>query len=240
MQRLLTPSLLILDEVHNAAPASNSLRYAIDSGLTRSLRDLAPRFQHRLFLSATPHNGHSNSFTALLELLDPARFTRGVPFDPADLETVLVRRLKDDLRIALNEAFPERIVESLRIPKGFLPPDAPELELSRLLQRYRKQREARLLAEGASKRAINADRLVTPTCRSACSVRWRPSPAPWRCISAAPHLTLQSSSRNCCGVSPASRAIAPIVMALIGSWRGITRRRSPLLRIRCPDSRTTR
>ena len=88
------PSLLILDEAHNAAPASNSLRYAIDSGLTRSLRDLAPRFGHRLFLSATPHNGHSNSFTALLELLDPARFTRGVPFDPADLEVVLVRRLK--------------------------------------------------------------------------------------------------------------------------------------------------
>ena len=153
-------SLLILDEAHNAAPASNSLRYAIDSGLTRSLRDLAPRFEHRLFLSATPHNGHSNSFTALLELLDPARFTRGVPFDPADLEAVLVRRLKDDLRIALNEAFPERIVEPLRIPKGSLPPDTPELGLSRLLQRYRKQREARMLAEGASKRAINADRLV--------------------------------------------------------------------------------
>ena len=153
-------SLLILDEAHNAAPASNSLRYAIDSGLTRSLRDLAPRFEHRLFLSATPHNGHSNSFTALLELLDPARFTRGVPFDPADLEAVLVRRLKDDLRIALNEAFPERIVEPLRIPRGSLPPDTPELELSRLLQRYRKQREARLLATGASKRAINADRLV--------------------------------------------------------------------------------
>jgi hypothetical protein len=73
---------------------------------------------------------------------------------------VLVRRLKDDLRIALNEAFPERIVEPLRIPKGSLPPDTPELELSRLLQRYRKQREARLVAEGASKRAINADRLV--------------------------------------------------------------------------------
>jgi hypothetical protein len=71
-----------------------------------------------LFLSATPHNGHSNSFTALLELLDPARFTRGVPFDPADLETVLVHRLKDDLRIALNETFPERIVKPLRIPRG--------------------------------------------------------------------------------------------------------------------------
>ncbi len=152
-------SLLILDEAHNAAPASNSLRYAIDSGLTRSLRDLAPLFEHRIFLSATPHNGHSNSFTALLELLDPARFVRGVPFEPGDLDTVLVRRLKDDLR-RIGEEFPERIVEPLSVPKGSLPADTPELELSRLLQKYRKQREQRLIQQGATKRQLNADRLV--------------------------------------------------------------------------------
>ena len=136
-----------------------TLRYAIDSGLTRSLRDLAPLFEHRVFLSATPHNGHSNSFTALLELLDPARFVRGVPFEPGDLDTVLVRRLKDDLR-RIGEEFPERIVEPLSVPKGSLPADTPELELSRLLQKYRKQREQRLLLGGATKRQLNADRLV--------------------------------------------------------------------------------
>jgi ERCC4-related helicase len=152
-------SLLILDEAHNAAPGSNSLRYAIDSGLTRSLRDLAPLFEHRIFLSATPHNGHSNSFTALLELLDPARFVRGVPFDPKDLDTVLVRRLKDDLR-RIGEEFPERIVEPLAIPRGSLSPVTPELKLSRLLQTYRKQREERLIGEGAGKRELNAERLV--------------------------------------------------------------------------------
>jgi hypothetical protein len=60
------------------APASGS-RYAIDSQFIRSVRGLADRFEHRLFLSATPHNGHSNSFSVLLEILDPQRFTRGVP-----------------------------------------------------------------------------------------------------------------------------------------------------------------
>jgi len=65
-------SLLILDEAHHAAPASGQ-KYAIDSQITRAVRDLAPRFEHRLFLSATPHNGHSNSFSALLEILDPQR-----------------------------------------------------------------------------------------------------------------------------------------------------------------------
>lgn len=58
-------TLLILDEAHHAAPSSGQ-RYAIDSHITRAIRDLAPLFEHRLFLSATPHNGHSNSFSALL------------------------------------------------------------------------------------------------------------------------------------------------------------------------------
>jgi hypothetical protein len=69
---------LILDEAHVAAPAS-AARYAVASDLTKVMRDIAPRFENRLFLSATPHNGHSNSFSALLELLEPQRFTRGVP-----------------------------------------------------------------------------------------------------------------------------------------------------------------
>jgi hypothetical protein len=46
----------------------------------------------------------------------------------------------------------------LRIPRGSLPPDTAELALRRLLQRYRKQREARLLVEGASKRQLTTDR----------------------------------------------------------------------------------
>ena len=40
-------SLLILDEAHHAAPSSGQ-RYAIDSHITRAVRDLAPRFEHRV------------------------------------------------------------------------------------------------------------------------------------------------------------------------------------------------
>lgn len=69
-------SLLVLDEAHHAAPAT-SARYAVDSQFTRATRELTGLFEHRLFLSATPHNGHSNSFSALLEMLDPQRFFRG-------------------------------------------------------------------------------------------------------------------------------------------------------------------
>jgi superfamily II DNA or RNA helicase len=90
-------ALFILDEAHHAGPASGS-RYAVDSQFTRAVRGLAERFEHRLFLTATPHNGHSNSFSSLLEILDPQRFTRGVPVRPRELDAVMVRRLKSDLR----------------------------------------------------------------------------------------------------------------------------------------------
>jgi SNF2 family DNA or RNA helicase len=134
-------SMLILDEAHNAAPAS-ATKYAVDSQLTRTVRDLAPRFEHKLFLSATPHNGHSNSFAALLEILDPQRFCRGVPVgNPKLLDTVMVRRLKRDLR-DIGEDFPDRQVIPIIIDG--LPENAPELQLSRLLQQYSQLREERL------------------------------------------------------------------------------------------------
>ena len=147
-------ALLILDEAHNAAPASGS-KFAIDSKLTRAIRDLAGRFEHKLFLSATPHNGHSNSFSALLEILDPTRFCRGVPVRKQDLEDVMVRRLKEDLR-QIGVELPQRMVTP-EVIDG-LPSDTPELQLAELLSRYREQRNQRLAASGKRERA--AENLV--------------------------------------------------------------------------------
>lgn len=146
-------SILILDEAHAAAP-STATRYAVDSRFTHVIRDVAPRFENRLFLSATPHNGHSNSFAALLELLDGQRFTRGVPIDSEkQLEPVMVRRLKSDLRDA-GISFPKRRVIKWELThnKGWTftevegqhtrprPPlevnDATELQMAELLQTY--------------------------------------------------------------------------------------------------------
>ncbi len=125
-------ALFILDEAHHAAPAAG-VRYAVSSQLTKAVRELGERFEHRLFLTATPHNGHSNSFSALLEMLDPQRFTRGVEVRPKDLQPIMIRRLKSDLR-RLGEAFPERIIQA--IPLAGLPEDTPELDLARRLADY--------------------------------------------------------------------------------------------------------
>ena len=108
----------------------------------RGPQDVGAEVEHRLFLSATPHNGHSNSFSALLEILDPQRFCRGVPVEGAkQLDPIMVRRLKDDLR-RLQGGFPKR--EIVEIPIAGLNADDPELLLPRLLDEYREAREARL------------------------------------------------------------------------------------------------
>lgn len=94
--------VLVVDEAHHVAPASPSAAsghrgYAVDSARTVATRALAERCEHRLFLSATPHNGYSESFTALLEMIDGRRFSRGAMLDEAALRDVTVRRLKAEL-----------------------------------------------------------------------------------------------------------------------------------------------
>ena len=143
-------SLLVLDEAHHAAPSHRG-RYGIESKFTRAVRDLCDRFEHRLFLSATPHNGHTNSFSTLLELLDPHRFTRGVTVrGKKDLAAVMVRRLKEDIREEVG-GFPMRRVEPVVIDG--LPDHAPELVLSRLLDEYRTLRSRRFAHATARGRA---------------------------------------------------------------------------------------
>jgi superfamily II DNA or RNA helicase len=128
--------LLVIDEVHSVAPAGKG-RYATDSLRTKAIREIAPHFEHRLFVSATPHNGYVESFTALLELLDPQRFARGVKPSSEALAHSVVRRLKSELRQTLppkadgSPRFAERLIRPLVVEY----PDE-ERRIHALLKRY--------------------------------------------------------------------------------------------------------
>lgn len=108
--------MLVVDEAHNVAP-SGSGKYATDSQRTQAIRLLAPHFEHKLFLSATPHNGYPESFSALLELLDDQRFARAVRPSAEQLAAVMVRRLKRELppRWDGTPRYPERVIEALEV-----------------------------------------------------------------------------------------------------------------------------
>jgi superfamily II DNA or RNA helicase len=107
--------IIVVDEAHHVAPSSPSALaggrgYAVDTQRTIAVRQLAEKCEHRLFLSATPHNGHPESFTALLEMIDPRRFARGANLDSSALKDVTVRRLKTDLS---GKNFKKRKVSAL-------------------------------------------------------------------------------------------------------------------------------
>jgi len=125
--------ILIVDEAHHVAPASPTAAsgfrgYAVDSNRTIATRALAERCEHRLFLSATPHNGYSESFTALMEMIDGRRFKRGAILDERALRDIAVRRLKADLREVKD--FQQRELKTL----PFTPSD-DEVEKFALLDR---------------------------------------------------------------------------------------------------------
>jgi ERCC4-related helicase/predicted nucleic acid-binding protein len=101
--------LLIVDECHNLMPAA----FGEESDLTKMLRTVSAQFEHRLFLSATPHNGHTLCFSGLLELLDPVRFSKTDQLKPAEKERVkqvVIRRLKREINARTNPPkFSERL-----------------------------------------------------------------------------------------------------------------------------------
>jgi superfamily II DNA/RNA helicase len=124
--------VLVVDEAHHVAPASpvnapGGRGYAVDSQRTLATRSLAERCEHRLFLSATPHNGFSESFTALLEMIDGRRFSRGASLDERALRDVTVRRLKAEL--------PEKEFQQRQLKQIPYTPDKDEVEQFALLDR---------------------------------------------------------------------------------------------------------
>ena len=146
--------LLIVDEAHRIAPSAVG-RYARESMRTKAIKRLTPHFEHRLFLTATPHNGYRESFQALLEMLDPNRFTKGVAPKRSERDAVIVRRLKTHLRSLLpdgSKRFPERRIHSIDVvfPRQ-------ERELFELLDSYTALR----MGSAATRGERAASRFVT-------------------------------------------------------------------------------
>ena len=79
---------------------------------------------------------------ALLEILDPQRFTRGVKVTPQDLEPIMVRRLKRDLRDLTLGRFGSR--GTRRVRRGLTGRDFAWSWLRHLARDLRGPRAARL------------------------------------------------------------------------------------------------
>lgn len=115
--------MLLVDEAHRLT--------ASDSDRARMARKICPLFEHRLFLTATPHQGQSKQFHALLALLDPERFPPHQKPSPRDIRHVMLRRRKHDTERPPELKAPKRSV-------SFLPwtPDHAETKVHKTLDRY--------------------------------------------------------------------------------------------------------
>jgi len=122
--------ILVIDEAHNVAP-SGTANYVQDSQRTRLVQEISPHFQHKLFLTATPHNGYTKSFASLLELLDDQRFSRNLVPDEKQLQQTMVRRLKADL-----EGYAKRNIQALPVDYS-----DEERQIYKLLETYCASRE---------------------------------------------------------------------------------------------------
>jgi len=112
--------LLIVDEADKVAPKGSG-KVPVDSLQTAAIRVISPHFEHKLFLTATPHSGSPRSFSALLHLLDDQRFVRGLERqDEVQKDAVVVRRLKTELTQADGKTprFHARKVEALEVAYG--------------------------------------------------------------------------------------------------------------------------
>jgi len=146
--------LLIVDEAHNLMPSN----FGEDSDLAQMLRLLTPWFEHRLFLTATPHNGHTRCFSGLLEQLDPVRFTRTPAFTDKERQMigdVLIRRLKSEINAQDKDAgrpprFATRYLEPLPL---FLP--KAEKDLAAAVRAFCAGLKRRIIAAPEARMVLN-------------------------------------------------------------------------------------
>ncbi len=135
--------LLIVDEAHNVAPSGRGV-YAVESLRTQAIRGIIQHFEHRIFLTATPHNGYPESFRSLLELVDNQRFSRGIEPDEKQLRAIMVRRLKRELPPKWDGTprFPLRKIETLEVDYS-----ADELQAHENLKKYTQLRSRSYASE---------------------------------------------------------------------------------------------
>ena len=214
--------LLIVDECHNLMPSA----FGDDSDLCRMLRLLAPQFEHRLFLSATPHNGHTRCFTGLLEILDPVRFSQTDQLREAErgrVQQVVIRRLKREINARTN---PPKFCTRLAPQALVLSLTPQEVALSDAFDDFRKAIHKLIATERSGRRRsvnfaveILGKRLLS--CAVAFADSWRRSKAGLAEDQEAADADVQAARRNLEAETGDDREMQSRVataVGVVGAW----------------------
>lgn len=93
--------IIVIDECHNVARRSGT-----GSGRAKLARQLSSICDNLILTSATPHDGKKESYSSLLELLDPTLVIDPEDISKDDLTKIAVRRFHKDVQ--LQQKIPER------------------------------------------------------------------------------------------------------------------------------------
>lgn len=115
--------IVIIDEAHNVADRNSGAQRA------RLAKLLSTRSDTLILLSATPHDGRPESFASLMNMLDPTAIANPKDYAKEDFRDkgLVIRRFKKDVRGQLAESFPEREIDTVRVPASAVEEHAYDL-----------------------------------------------------------------------------------------------------------------
>lgn len=94
--------IIVIDEAHNVAKRSKH------SQREKLAKLLANKSDTLIMLSATPHDGKSESFASLMNMLDPTAIANDKDYGPEDIDGLCIRRFKKDVQDQVAGSFMER------------------------------------------------------------------------------------------------------------------------------------
>ncbi|MDR2561585.1 MAG: DEAD/DEAH box helicase [Holophagales bacterium] len=99
--------IIVIDEAHNVAERGTRGNHAQRSKLAKLLSE---RSDTLIMLSATPHDGKSESFASLMKMLDYTAIADPSNYKKEDIKGLCVRRFKKDIKNQVQGSFKERSV----------------------------------------------------------------------------------------------------------------------------------
>lgn len=99
--------IIVIDEAHNVAERGG--RRAQRARLAKLLSE---RSDTLIMLSATPHDGRSESFASLMNMLDPTAIANPHDYFKEDIQGLCIRRFKKDIKNQVLGSFKERKVST--------------------------------------------------------------------------------------------------------------------------------
>ncbi len=94
--------IIVIDEAHNVAKRGKH------SQREKLAKLLANKSDTLIMLSATPHDGKSESFASLMNMLDPTAIANEQDYGPEDIDGLCIRRFKKDVQDQIVGSFKER------------------------------------------------------------------------------------------------------------------------------------